>query len=224
MVAVIAALSEPRLNFNDTKVAVAALVDTSASVSPNDLSNASALLNGMEKKRGGNILQVIPFARGARNPNLTEHAKGWNIGFTKGDAGRGTNMESAIREAVADLPSGMVHRVVLISDGHENLGTVTRATWQAQQLDIPVDTFAMAGRPKPNLRADSVSLPSQVFSGERFPIELNVTSPKASSATVVISAEGKKLGTEFRGIATGHQSLPGTHKFDGRGRGGFGGH
>jgi len=34
LVLVICALSEPRVNYNDTKVAVAALVDTSASVSP----------------------------------------------------------------------------------------------------------------------------------------------------------------------------------------------
>ena len=192
---VIAALSEPRLNFNDSKVAVAALVDTSASVSPADLASASELLNAMEKKRGRDVLQVIPFARAGRNPSIAEHTKSWNIGFTRGDAGRATNLESAIRDAVADLPAGMVHRVALISDGHENVGTVTRATWQAQQLDIAIDTFAMAGRPKPNLRADSVSLPSQVFSGERFPIDLTVTSPSAASATVVISAEGKKLGS-----------------------------
>jgi Ca-activated chloride channel family protein len=191
---VIVALSEPRFNFNDTKVAVAALVDTSASVAPRDLANASALLNGMERKRGSSTLQVIPFARATRNPSLAESAKAWNIGATGGDAGHGTNLENAIRDAVAGLPSGLVHRVALISDGHENLGTVTRATWQAQQLGIPVDTFAMAGRPKPNLRADSVSLPAQVFSGERFPIDLTVTAPKKTTANVEISAEGKKLG------------------------------
>jgi hypothetical protein len=144
LVAVVAALSEPRLNFNDTKVAVAALVDTSASVSPRDLSNASALLNGMEKKRGSSLLQVLPFARSTRTPSLSEHTRSWSLGATRGDAGHGTNLENAIRDAVAVLPSGMVHRVALISDGRENLGTVTRATYQAQQLGIPVDTFAMA--------------------------------------------------------------------------------
>ncbi len=176
------------------KVAVAALVDTSESVSPEDLNNASALLNNMEAKRGSGFLQVIPFARSTREPAITEHGKGWNLAYTKGDTGKGTNLEIAIRDAVAELPSGMVHRLVLISDGHENVGTVTRATWQAQQLGAPIDTFAMAGRPKPSLVAESVSLPSEVFSGERFPIDLTVSAPKAAKATVEIMAEGKKLG------------------------------
>ena len=39
----------------------------------------------------------------------------------------------------------MVPRVLLISDGNENLGSVTRAIWQAQQLGMPIDTSA--GRP-----------------------------------------------------------------------------
>ena len=200
---VIVALSEPRLSFSDTKVAVAALVDTSASVSPDDLNQASALLNQMEKAKGSGVLQVIPFARTTRDAAAAEHVKGWKIGHTTGEPGRGTNLEAAIRDAVAALPTGMVRRVALISDGHENLGTVTRATWQAQSLDTPVDTFAMAGRAKPSLRVEAVSLPTQVFSGERFPIEITVTAPRKTSASVEITAEGKKLGTSSIDLAPG---------------------
>ncbi len=195
LVCIAIALSEPRLNFSDTKVAVAALVDSSASVSAADLTNASNLVDRMEAKRSSNYLQVIPFARSTRSPLVTEHVRSWTIAQTRGDAGHGTNLESAIRDAVAGLPSGMLHRVALISDGHENLGSVTRATWQAQQLGIPIDTFAMTGRPQPNLRADSVSLPAEVFSGERFPIDLTVTAPRKTAASVELMAEGKKIGT-----------------------------
>jgi Ca-activated chloride channel homolog len=194
LVLVIVALAEPNVKYNDTKVAVAALVDTSASVSAQDLSAASALLNRMEKDRGSNVLAVMPFARSTRTPAPQENTNGWHLSRTGGEPGRGTNLEVAVREAVASLPSGMLHRVVLISDGRENIGTVTRATWQAQQLGIPIDTVALAGRPKPSLRAESVSLPSQVFSGERFPIDITVISPAKASASVEINAEGKKLG------------------------------
>ena len=192
---VLIAIAEPRLNFSDTKVAVAALVDTSSSVSPSDLSQASALLNRMDKEKGSGVLTVIPFARSTRDVASSEHSKNWNIAYTSGDAGRGTNLEAAIRDAVAALPAGMIHRVALISDGHENLGTVTRATWQAQGLETPIDTYAMAGRPKPSLQVGSVSLPTQVFSGERFPIDLTVSAPRKTAASVEISAEGKKLGS-----------------------------
>ena len=206
LIAITLALAEPRLNFNQTKVAVAALVDTSASTSAQDLQSASALLNSLEKTRGSNSLEVIRFARTASY--ATKSASGtWNLTASPGDAARATNLESAIRDAVAQLPSGQVHRVALISDGHENSGTVTRATWQAQQLGVPIDTFAMAGRPKPNLRAESVSFPAEVFSGEHFPIDLTVTAPSPSAATVEISAEGKTLGTSSVQLEAGENHL-----------------
>ncbi|MDQ6676305.1 MAG: hypothetical protein M3Z09_03315, partial [Acidobacteriota bacterium] len=202
--AIALALGEPALDFKDTKVAVAALVDTSASTSPEDLRNANRLLNSVERSRGSNTLTVIPFAR---NPAPASASGSWRLTQAKGEAARATDLESAIRDALAQLPAGLVHRVALLSDGHENLGTVTRATWQARQLGIPIDTFAMAGRPKPNLRAEAVSFPSEVFSGERFPIDLTVSSPAKTSAEVEISAEGKKLGVSTVALEPGENRL-----------------
>ena len=96
---------------------------------------------------------------------------------------------------------------MLASDGNENLGSVTRAIWQAQQLGIPIDTMPLAGRPKPELRLESVSLPVQVFSGERFPIEITLDSPRAAPATVELTAEGKSLGANPVELAAGVNHL-----------------
>ncbi|MBZ5586057.1 MAG: VWA domain-containing protein, partial [Acidobacteriia bacterium] len=52
----------------------------------------------------------------------------------------------------------------------------------------------LAGRPAPGLRLDSVAIPGQVFSGERFPIEVKLESPRAAPARVEIAAEGKTIG------------------------------
>src|SRR5579872_1458039 len=65
--AVLIALSEPRLTVHETKVAAAILVDTSASVTPQDLSRASDLATQIEAARGRRWTRVIPFARSARN-------------------------------------------------------------------------------------------------------------------------------------------------------------
>ncbi|MBI2680094.1 MAG: VWA domain-containing protein [Candidatus Solibacter usitatus] len=194
LVAVILALADPRLTFQNTRVAVAILADTSRSVSQTDLARASAVATEIEKARGLNWTRVIPFARVTRNPGAKEGGKNWNLQYTAGDAGHGTNLEAAIREAIGTLPEGMVRRVALISDGNENLGSVTRATWQAQQLGIPIDTFALAGSPKPDLRIESVSIPAVVFSGERFPIDVTLSVPQRGRATVEITAEAKSLG------------------------------
>jgi Ca-activated chloride channel family protein len=192
---IVFALAEPRLDFDKTKVAVAVLADTSASVTPSDLQRASEIATQIETSRGSNVTQVIPFARNPRQPLASErNGKVWSFQRTGGDAGRATSLERAVSEAVASLPAGLIRRVVLISDGNENAGSIVRATWQAQQLGIPIDTYALNGRAKPGLRLESVSLPGQVFSGEKFPVDLTIQSPSAVRATVEITAEAKSLG------------------------------
>ena len=108
--------------------------------------------------------------------------------------GRSTDIEAALREAATSLPVDMLPRLALITDGRENLGSVARAAWQAQQAGIPVDTYAMQGHPEPALRLVSVSFPVNAFTGEPIPIDLNVSSPKAASVEIELTAEGRSLG------------------------------
>ncbi|PWU07793.1 MAG: hypothetical protein C5B51_09040 [Terriglobia bacterium] len=208
LAAIALALAEPRITVYQNKVAAAVLVDTSASVSPDDLRTESVFATEAEKARGGNWTRIVPFARNTRNAAPEEHPKNvWQLRHTAGSPGHGTNLESAIRDAAASLPPGMTARIVLASDGNENLGSVTRAIWQAQQLGIPIDTVPLAGKAKPELRLESVSVPLQVFSGERFPIEITVEAPRASQATVEMTAEGKSLGTSPVELAAGVNHL-----------------
>jgi len=208
LAAILLALAGPRMTVYATKVAVAVLADTSASVSPRDLAAESALAGQVESARGRHWMRVIPFARATRNAAREERPRnGWQLRHTAGAAGRGTNLEAALRDGAASLPAGMVARLLLVSDGNENLGSVARAIWQAQQLGVPVDTVPLAGRPQPGLRLESVAIPGQVFSGERFPIEVTLESPRAVQATVEMTAEGKAIGSSPVELAPGANHL-----------------
>ena len=205
---IVLALSGPRVVVYQTKVAVAVLADTSASVSPQDLARESAIAGVVQRTAGRHWTRILPFARGTRPVSLEEKAKdGWQLRYTAGAAGRGTDLENAIRDGAAALPAGMVPRLLLISDGNENLGSVARAIWQARQLGLPIDTVALAGRPKPGLRLESVTIPGQVFSGERFPIDVAVEAPGAAHARVELTAEGKTIGSSDVEVAAGVNHL-----------------
>ncbi|HUQ93743.1 MAG TPA: VWA domain-containing protein [Bryobacteraceae bacterium] len=207
LAAILIALAEPNMLVFESKMAVAVLVDTSASVTNDDLDRASELATEIDKKRGRHWVRIIPFGRATRAIEPGEYAKGWHLKPASGEAGRATDLETAIREASASLPAGLVGRIVLVSDGKENRGSITRASWQAQQLGIPVDTFALKGRPRPNLHIQSLHMPSLAFTGERFPIELVVSSPRKTSALVEISAEGKPLGSNPVNLEAGENSF-----------------
>ena len=207
LAAILIALAEPKLAINETKVAVAVLVDTSASVAPADLEHASQIASEIASDRGRNWMRVIPFARSTRSLDAKEDQRPVRLQPTSGEAGRATDLEAGVREAVAALPAGLVPRVVLISDGRQNKGSVARAAWQAQQLGIPIDTFAMKGRPQPALRLESVSLPTIAFTGEQFPIDVVVSTPKAGPAEVELTAEGRTLGKTQVTLTAGENPL-----------------
>jgi uncharacterized membrane protein len=193
---VIGALAEPVLSVAETKVATVVLADTSAGISPEDLARESDLVTKIAGARGRHWMRVIPFARSTRSAAESETGKKWALKGTGGDGGRATNIEAAVRDAIASLPGDMVPRIALISDGNENEGSAARAAWLAQQLRIPIDTYPIAGRSRPALRIESVSVPGVVFSGEKFPIDFVISSPKRATAALELSAEGKKLGTQ----------------------------
>ena len=202
--AVILALSGPRMEVDTTKVATVMLVDTSASTSNADLDRVSKLIQNVEGSRGRHWLRVLPFARGAREVDASEHAKQWRLKHTAGDNGRGTDIEAAVREAVASFPSGMSPRILLVSDGRENQGSAARAAWLARDLRIPVDTIALGGNAQPLLRIESAVAPAIAFTGEKFPMDLVVNSPKPASGTVELFADGKKIGASNVALQTGN--------------------
>ena len=205
---VILALSEPRITVPETRAAVAVLIDTSASVTKDDLARASALATAIDGGRGRNWTRIIPFAGTVRVPDDSErNRRGWTFKPASGDTGRGTDLEAAVREAVASFPPDAIPRIVLVSDGHENRGSVARAAWLARDLNVPVDTVALKGHPAPSLRLEQVTFPTLAFTGEKFPIDLILNAPKRASGTVELTAEGKAIGTSPIQIEAGQSQI-----------------
>lgn len=194
LAAILVALAEPVLKTTETKSSVIALVDTSASVSDADLKGASETVARMQGARGRNELRVIPFAQNTRPLDKAETANQFSLRRTSGAPGRNTDLEDAVRESLAAMPEGLVPRIALFTDGRETTGSAMRAAWQAQQLGVAIDVFPMKGRPKPDLQIESVSMPAQAFTGEKFPVELQVSAPRAAPGSLEIQAEGKTLG------------------------------
>lgn len=192
-IAVIVALAEPKLILPETKTAAVVLVDTSASISQDDLARASGIVQEMARQRGRNWMQVVPFARTTRDLTGAE-TNAWHLQPTAAEPAKGTDLETALREGMSVIPPGRIPRLVLISDGQENEGSTARAIAQLRRLHIPVDTIPLAGRPQPALRLVSVSLPHRAYADERIPIDITLESPSEQAATVTIQAEGKTLG------------------------------
>jgi len=131
--------------------------------------------------------------RALRPSDIAERTSG-RFHSTPGEEGRATGIEAAIREAAGALPADRVPRLVLLSDGVETEGSAARVAQLAASLGIPVDTVALDGRTAPRFRIDSAGFPAAAFTGERFPIDLTISSTRKGEVTAEIAAEGKPLG------------------------------
>ncbi len=186
------ALYGPAMSLFETKLAVTILADTSQSLTQSDMDTLSARIGQIQGVRGRHIVRVMPFSRTVRPVAADESAGGLKL--TPGEAGRGTNLEAAIRDAIASTPAELVPHFVVISDGMETEGNAMQALWQAQQMNIPIDTYALKGRPKPLLNIDAVKMPPQAFAGEKFPVEITLRAPREIMARLELKAEGKTIG------------------------------
>ncbi len=197
------ALAEPTLTMPQTRTAAVVLVDTSLSVTRDDLARASSIVAEMERRRHGNWMKVVPFASRTRPLLPREVSAGVHLQLTASESANGTNLENALTSTMSAIPGGHVPRLVLISDGNENEGSAARAIAELQRIRVPVDTIPLAGRSASDLRLESLSMPREAYAGEQIPIDLTIDSPRAAHPSIEIAADGKDLGTNPVELAAG---------------------
>ncbi len=200
---IVLALSSPVWELPDSQVHVVALADLSDSVGDEGRAEAQRLVRSLEGAGGAKHLSVLPF--GSRVFPLDGSSLPAPAAMES--ATRATNLEAALRHGLASLPARSVPRVVLISDGLENTGSVLRAAWQAQSLRIPVHVYALPGRPVAQLAIRAMDFPDRVWSGERFTLNLVVETPRAARGRVEVSVDGKTIGLSELDLAEGTTPL-----------------
>ncbi len=205
--AILTALAEPTVTMPETKTGAVVLVDTSSSITRDDLAHASSIVAQMERHKRGNWMKVVPFASQTRGLLPEEVSGGFRLITTANETNNGTNLEAALTGSMSAIPSGHIPRLVLISDGNENEGSTARAIAELERLHVPVDTIPLAGRPNTGLRLESLSMPREAYAGEQIPIDLTIDSPINTHATIEISAEGKNLGTNGVDLHTGANAV-----------------
>jgi Ca-activated chloride channel homolog len=202
-VAVLLALAEPSITLPETKTGLVILVDTSASITADDLSRASSIVASVSRGKGRNWMSVVPFASEPRTLSSAEISRGVRFMPSSSDIASGTNLETALTSTISAIPTGYIPRLLLVSDGNENEGSAARAIAELEELHVPVDTIPLAGRPASGLRLESLSMPREAYAGEQIPIDLTIYSQQNARAQVEIYAEGKTLGTNSVDLTSG---------------------
>jgi Mg-chelatase subunit ChlD len=135
-----------------------------------------------------------------------------------------TNLADAIRLGLAMMPGDTARRLVLLSDGRENLGDAEGAARLAAAHGVSLDVVSLARQGGPDVWVESLKAPSPVRENERVSLQISISSSTDTTSTLLLLMDGTPIGTQevslTRGDNTFVQDLPpaatGFHQFEAR--------
>jgi Ca-activated chloride channel family protein len=134
----------------------------------------------------------------------------------------GTNLEAAVRRALAELPADTASRLVLLSDGVQTRGDVLSAAAAAVAADVPIDVVPLDQKTFADVRVVSVRSPSHADEGEAIDLRVVTASTKEADLDVRIKRDGEVIQTGKVHVQSGEDVLrlrekanePGLHRYD----------
>ena len=138
---------------------------------------------------------VIVFGENA----LVEEAPRPNLqfnGFDSTPSTSYTNFADAIRLGMALFPADSAKRLILLSDGQNNLGDAKAATQLAAANGIELVTVPLDNQTGPEVRLDRLNVPSTLSANEQFDLELSIDSNVSTQTDVQVYADGQLIAVE----------------------------
>ncbi|MFO0679828.1 MAG: VWA domain-containing protein [Polyangiaceae bacterium] len=118
-----------------------------------------------------------------------------------------TDVEAAIRRALAELPPDSAARVVLVTDGVQNRGDAIAGASMAVAAEVPVDAVLLEQSTLPNVRVESVRGPLRVSEGEPMDIRVVTNSAQAADVDVRVKRDGELIRSGKARVGAGEDVL-----------------
>ncbi len=190
----IVTLSEPLLTSGGGTTNTVFLLDRSQSLEPGTTDAVNGWVNSALAAAGSSDrAAVINFGA---SPELSASAgdagsidSSWEEATFDPQTQAYTDIGSAIALGRA-LPLGGNRRLVLVSDGAENLGNAMDQAGQAAEDGIPIDVLELPGVGDNDLRVQSATAPSSTWQGEPFAVLTSVVAGSESAGTVELYIDG----------------------------------
>ncbi len=125
-----------------------------------------------------------------------------------------TNIAEALRLAMVMFPHDTTKRIVLFSDGNDNMGDVMTEAGRAAADGIPVDIVPLWYRHRNEIHIERMLAPTYAEAGERVQVRLVVSSERAASGTLAIYHNDNLLQAADGGMHVDLEPGPNTFMFD----------
>ena len=110
--------------------------------------------------------------------------------------GERTDLAGAIRLGTAAFPENGQKKLVIFSDGNENVGDAAAAVIAARPLGVTVDVVPLGTEKGGDVSVQKLQIPANLKKGQTFEAKIFAISDKAQSGTVRLFRNGQLLGSQ----------------------------
>jgi len=168
---IILALAEPNWQTLLHRLTVLFVVDASDSIRYEELSDALKYVSRAAEQRDptrGDRAGVVVFGRSSA-VEIPPTAHAWKTTRIESQLDRRyTNLASALQQADAAMPADSGHRVVIVSDGNENVGQALPQATKMQNSGVAFDCVPISYERKGEVAAEKLVVPNDVRRGTPF--------------------------------------------------------
>jgi hypothetical protein len=168
------------------------ILDVSDSINPTERARAETFLRAaLSQKSDDDRAAIILFGGDALVERLPRPESGLPA-LASTPIKNATNIEDALRLALALLPNEGGHRLVLLSDGQETEGQARRLLdlTAARQVELSVYPLGLVDTSAPEVLVEQLSAPGQARLGQAVPLEVVVTANRPTEAILHLLAGG----------------------------------
>src|SRR5713226_6640 len=217
---IISALAGPALAQPVSRQAVVFVGDISASTAPQQASIEQWISNAIRQKRPDDQVGIVAVGRNA----LVEQSVSTTIEFSQFQSTPDTNytdLAAGLRLAAAVLPNDSERRIVLLSDGQQNLEDAMQEAQLLRQQGIRLDVVPLPTYTGAEARVDGLDAPTTLRVNERFVLHARLYSTLAQPVTLRLYLDRTLLLQQKEQLAIGEQDVtfnlqappPGFHSY-----------
>jgi Ca-activated chloride channel family protein len=200
------ALMRPVLQRSGQWMSVIYLLDVSQSISPPAIQSSIEWIQKANEAGRPDHARFVPFAGNSVLLETIDQLKTVQVSnrsLTGSIDQSGTDIEDAVDRALRSFAPHHLKRLVLVTDGNENSGHVSKLLQRLKQERVHVYTVPTQARMNRDVWVESIMAPATVTSEEKFPLEVHVYSQVDLSAEVEIKYGEKSLGKRQTRLAKG---------------------
>ncbi|MCS7055517.1 MAG: VWA domain-containing protein [Thermoflexales bacterium] len=187
------------------KLAVVFLIDASDSVGPAGVEQAAQFVReALRHMRadGNDQAAVVVFGADAHIERAMSDLRDLSPISAQVRSG-GTNVEGAIRLGMSLLPSDAAKRIVLLSDGKQNIGDAESAARLVRAAGIRLDVVPLPSVQGPDAAVERVDAPQRASAGQIIPLQVVVRANQAMRAQLTVLSGPDVVAQEVVNLTPG---------------------